>query len=415
MTKTQMAELKKNLLSQYQAFKAKGLKLDMSRGKPGAKQLDLSLSLLHFENIENDYMKGPDYRNYGLLEGIDEFRNLYAEILGYDPSDILVFGNSSLNVMYDYISQCVTHGSGGEPWLLQKDVKFICPVPGYDRHFAILEHFGIKMLNVPMKNDGPDMDLIEEHVKDPSVKGIFCVPQYSNPDGITYNADVVERLSRLKPAADDFRIIWDNAYNVHHLGEEQDSLPSILQECSKHGNQDLPIEILSTSKITFPGAGVALLAASKNNIEAIKKRMSIQTIGHDKLNQLRHANFIGDARGLKEHMKKHAEILAPKFELVLGILDEELSEFGIAQWNEPRGGYFISLNTMEGCAKRTVQLCKEAGATLTPAGATFPYGKDPKDSNIRLAPTFPPLEELGKAMELFCICVKLAALEKLMA
>ncbi|HOO26605.1 MAG TPA: aminotransferase class I/II-fold pyridoxal phosphate-dependent enzyme, partial [Clostridiales bacterium] len=287
--------------------------------------------------------------------------------------------------------------------------------PGYDRHFAILEHFGIEMINIPMTAEGPDMDLVEEYVKDPKIKGMFCVPKYSNPDGITYSEEVVERIASLKTAANDFRIIWDNAYNVHDLGDESDYLGSILKICEKYGNEDMVIEVASTSKVTFPGSGVALLAASDKNIAAIKKRMSVQTIGHDKLNQLRHAHFLQNAQGLKAHMKKHAAVLAPKFDIVLKKLDAELAGTGIAQWNKPKGGYFISLNVLDGCAKRTVELCKEAGVVLTPAGATFPYGKDPKDSNIRIAPTFPPNDELETAVDLLCLSTKIAALEKLTA
>ncbi len=417
MTKEEALSLKNTLMAQYDAFKAKGLKLDMSRGKPGADQLDLSTELLKFNCAKNEYTSrdGVDCRNYGVLDGISEFKAIYAEILGVDTDNIIVFGNSSLNVMFDYISQCVTHGAGGEAWLLQKGVKFLCPVPGYDRHFAILEHFGIEMINIPMTAEGPDMDLVEEYVKDPKIKGMFCVPKYSNPDGITYSEEVVERIASLKTAANDFRIIWDNAYNVHDLGDESDYLGSILKICEKYGNEDMVIEVASTSKVTFPGSGVALLAASDKNIAAIKKRMSVQTIGHDKLNQLRHAHFLQNAQGLKAHMKKHAAVLAPKFDIVLKKLDAELAGTGIAQWNKPKGGYFISLNVLDGCAKRTVELCKEAGVVLTPAGATFPYGKDPKDSNIRIAPTFPPNDELETAVDLLCLSTKIAALEKLTA
>ncbi|MEI6578589.1 MAG: aminotransferase class I/II-fold pyridoxal phosphate-dependent enzyme [Eubacteriales bacterium] len=416
LTKPQLEEQLKGMKDEYDAIKAKGLKLDMSRGKPGAEQLDISLDVLDEVNSKSSVKAsdGTDCRNYGLLDGIPEFKALYAELLEVNPNNIITCGNSSLRIMFDYISQCMTHGAGSTPWMLQGKIKFACPAPGYDRHFSILEYFGIEMINVPMLSDGPDMDIIEKLIKDSTVKGFFCVPKYSNPEGKTFSDEVVRRIAALKPAALDFRIIWDNAYSEHDLYETGDKLLNIFTECEKQGSEDMIIEVASTSKISFPGAGVSVLVASDNNIIAIKKRMSMQTIGYDKLNQLRHARYFKNAQGVKMHMKRQALVLAPKFKIVLDTLEKELGGKGIAHWNSPNGGYFISLDVLEGCAKRTVDLCKQAGVVLTPAGATFPYGKDPKDSNIRIAPTFPLVEELKVAVGLLCLSVKIAAIEKIL-
>lgn len=404
------------LRNEYNAFKALGLKLDMSRGKPGADQLDLTNELVNPDYLGNyKASNGFDVRNYGILDGIPECKALFAEILDVPVDNVIVFGNASLTIMYDYIAQCMLFGAGDKPWSKLDKVKFLCPVPGYDRHFSILEHFGIEMINIPTDENGPDMDMIEELVKDESVKGAFCVPMYSNPSGITYSDEVVRRFAALKPAAKDFRVIWDNAYCVHHVNETTDKLLNIFEACKEFGTEDNFIEVTSTSKISFPGAGVAALAASENNIAAIKGRMTVQTIGYDKINQLRHANFFKNKAGVEAHMLRHAEILKPKFEAVLTAFNEKLAGKGIASWTNPNGGYFISLDVYEGCAKRTVALCKEAGVTLTGAGATFPYGNDPLDKNIRIAPTFPSRDELCKAVEILCVCVEIAAIEKMLA
>ncbi len=413
-TNEQLTARLQELKGRYEEYKAQDLRLDMSRGKPGAEQLDLTLPMLESLTSKDMYLTetGFDTRNYGLLDGIPEAKVLFAELLGVEPDNIIVGGNSSLNMMFDYIATAYTKGvCGHEPWSHQGAVKFLCPSPGYDRHFAVTQYFGIEMLSVPMTENGPDMDQIEELVKDPLVKGAWCVPMYSNPDGITYSDDTVRRFAALKPAAPDFRVMWDNAYCVHHLGEEKDTLLNIFEEAHREGTEDLFVEFTSTSKISFPGAGVAVLAASVRNIADIKSRMTVQTIGHDKLNMLRHVRYFKTADGIREYMKRHAAVLSPRFELVLSILEEELGGRGIAQWHKPRGGYFISVNVNEGCAKRTVKLLADAGVVLTGAGATYPYGQDPLDSNIRLAPSFPPLSELQTATELFCICAEIAAIE----
>lgn len=412
MTAQELACEKAELEKRYQAFKAKGLKLDMSRGKPGSDQLDLSSAL----NDVKDYTEnGVDLRNYGMLDGTPACKKLFAQLMGVEPKNVIIGPNASLTLMFDYISQCFTHGAGDTPWRSLDKVKFLCPVPGYDRHFTILEYFGIKMINIDMNADGPDMDAVEEAVKDPCVKGMFCVPKYSNPQGITYSDGVVRRIAALKPAAKDFRVMWDNAYMIHDVVYPGDELLNIFDILPQYGNEDMVIEFCSTSKITFPGAGVSALAASDDNIAAIKKRLNAQTISYDKMNQHRHVEFFGDANGVMAHMKKHAAILKPKFDIVLGHLKNELEGLGIASWTDPRGGYFISLDVTEGCAKRVGELCREAGVVLTTVGATFPYGKDPKDRNIRIAPTYPPVSELDTAAELLCICVRLAAAEKLLA
>ena len=414
MTREQLLQEKEAQQKRYDAFKAQGLALDMSRGKPSAAQLDVTMDMLDTVKFADAYKaeNGFDCRNYGVLDGIEECKKLFADLLEVESKNIIVGGNSSLTMMFDYIGQCMTHGAGDEPWLKQGNVKFICPAPGYDRHFGILEFYGIEMITVDMLADGPDMDKIGELIKDSSVKGMFVVPKYSNPEGITFSDECVRKLAAMKPAAKDFRVIWDNAYCIHDINDTPDSLLNIFEAAKEAGSEELFIEVTSTSKISFPGAGVAALAASDNNITAIKKRMTIQTIGNDKLNQLRHARYFKDVDGLKNHMKKHSAIIKPRFDVVLNFLSKELEGLGVAEWFEPNGGYFVSVNVENGCAKRVVALLKDAGVTMTGAGATFPYGKDPEDRNIRIAPTYPPIDELKIAMELFCICAKLAAVEK---
>lgn len=419
MSKEELLALKESLNKEYAEAKAKGLSLDMSRGKPAAKQLDISLGLLDTINSSSDLKSedGTDCRNYGVLDGIPEAKKLMADMMGTTPDHVIVYGNASLNIMYDQISRAYTHGIlGNTPWCKLDKVKFLCPVPGYDRHFAITERFGIEMINIPMSESGPDMGMVEEYVsKDASVKGIWCVPKYSNPQGYTYSEETVKRMAALKPAAEDFRIFWDNAYVIHDLyDDKKDEIANIISECEKAGNPDMVFEFASTSKVSFPGSGIAALATSANNIADIKKQLTIQTIGHDKLNQLRHVRFFKDINGLKEHMRKHAEFIRPKFEAVEEVFEKELSGLGIGSWTEPNGGYFISFEAMDGCAKAIAAKCKEAGVKLTGAGATFPYGKDPKDSNIRIAPSFPTPEELKQAADLFVLCVKLVSVEKLL-
>lgn len=419
MSKEELLALKESLNKEYAEAKSKGLALDMSRGKPSAKQLDVSLGLLDTINSSSDLkaLDGTDCRNYGVLDGIPEAKKLMADMMGTTPDHVIVYGNASLNIMYDQISRAYTHGIlGNTPWCKLDKVKFLCPVPGYDRHFAITERFGIEMINIPMSESGPDMGMVEEYVsKDASVKGIWCVPKYSNPQGYTYSEETVKRMAALKPAAEDFRIFWDNAYVIHDLYDDnKDEIADIISECEKAGNPDMVFEFASTSKVSFPGSGIAALASSANNIADIKKQLTIQTIGHDKLNQLRHVRFFKDINGLKEHMRKHAEFMRPKFEAVESVLEEELGGLGIGSWTEPKGGYFISFEAMDGCAKAIVAKCKEAGVKLTGAGATFPYGKDPKDSNIRIAPSFPTPEEMKQAADLFVLCVKLVSVEKLL-
>ena len=419
MSKEELLALKESLNKEYAEAKAKGLALDMSRGKPSAKQLDVSLGLLDTINSSSDLkaLDGTDCRNYGVLDGIPEAKKLMADMMGTTPDHVIVYGNASLNIMYDQISRAYTHGIlGNTPWCKLDKVKFLCPVPGYDRHFAITERFGIEMINIPMSESGPDMGMVEEYVsKDASVKGIWCVPKYSNPQGYTYSEETVKRMAALKPAAEDFRIFWDNAYVIHDLYDDnKDEIDDIISECEKAGNPDMVFEFASTSKVSFPGSGIAALATSANNIADIKKQLTIQTIGHDKLNQLRRVRFFKDINGLKEHMRKHAEFMRPKFEAVESVLEEELGGLGIGSWTEPKGGYFISFEALDGCAKAIVAKCKEAGVKLTGAGATFPYGKDPKDSNIRIAPSFPTPEEMKQAADLFVLCVKLVSVEKLL-
>lgn len=420
MTKAELQALKKELSAKYREYQGKDLKLDMSRGKPSIDQLDLSMGMLDVLTSDMDLTceDGTDCRNYGVLDGISEAKELLADMMEVAPDHIIIYGNSSLNVMYDTVSRSMTHGvMGNTPWCKLDKVKFLCPVPGYDRHFAITEYFGIEMINVPMTSTGPDMDMVEELVaSDDSIKGIWCVPKYSNPQGISYSDQTVRRFARLKPAAPDFRIYWDNAYTIHHLYDmDQDHLIEILAECKRAGNPDMVYKFASTSKISFPGSGIAAIAASQNNLVDIKKQLRIQTIGHDKVNQLRHVRFFGDIHGMVEHMKKHADILRPKFEAVLETLDRELEGLGIGTWTTPKGGYFIAFDSLDGCAKAIVAKCKKAGLVMTGAGATYPYGKDPHDSNIRIAPSYPPLNDLKQAMELFALCVKLVSVEKLLS
>lgn len=420
MTKEELVALRKELKAQYREMQGKDLKLDMSRGKPCVEQLDLSMGLMDVLSSNDDLTceDGTDCRNYGVLTGIDEAKELLADMMEVNPSTVILYGNSSLNVMYDTVSRAMTHGiMGNTPWCKLDKVKFLCPVPGYDRHFAITEYFGIEMINVPMTPQGPDMDMVEELVaSDDSIKGIWCVPKYSNPQGYSYSDETVRRFARLEPAAPDFRIFWDNAYGVHHLYDhDQDHLIELLAECKRAGNPDLVYKFASTSKISFPGSGVAALATSHNNLEDIKAQLKNQTIGHDKVNQLRHVRFFGDIHGMVEHMRKHADIMRPKFEAVIEILERELGGLGIGSWTSPKGGYFISFDSLDGCAKSIVGRCKKAGLIMTGAGATYPYGKDPHDSNIRIAPSYPPLSDLILAMELFALCVKIVSIDKLLA
>ncbi len=416
MTKKELDDRLSLLMSEYENFKGANLKLNMARGKPGDEQLALSDGLLTVLSAE-DEMCGVDKfdaRNYGLPTGMTELKEIFASLLSVDAKNVIIGGSSSLNMMFDYISQCMTHGvCGGEPWFSKK-IKFLCPVPGYDRHFGILEHFGIEMILVDMDENGPDMDKIEEYVKDESVKGMFCVPKYSNPTGITFSDETVQRIAKLSPAAKDFRIIWDNAYCIHDVTDTPDTLLEIFSECRKYGTEDMIIEVASFAKITYAGACVSALVASENNLKQIEKRMFFQIINHDKVNQLRHVRYFKDADGVLSHMQKHKELLAPKFSIVLNSLKDNLSDKGIASWTNPNGGYFVSLDVPEGCAKRVVSLCKEAGLVLTGAGATYPYGNDPFDRNIRIAPTFPSTDELAEAMKVLCVCVEIASIEKLL-
>ena len=420
MKKDELQDLLVHLNKKYEDFLSQKLKLDMSRGKPGADQLDLSMKMLDYPSAKDSCKTadGTDCRNYGLVDGIPEAKALFAEMLEVSPKEIIIGGNASLSMMYDSIARAMMFGvyGGANPWGRQPVVKFLCPSPGYDRHFAICQLFNIEMITIDMKPDGPDMDKIEELVsKDEAIKGIWCTPKYSNPDGITYSDDVVKRFANMKTKADDFRILWDNAYTVHHLTDKPDRLMNILQACKDTGNPDRVFIFSSTSKITFPGAGIAVMAASENNIALIKKQLGIKTIGPDKINQLRHVAFLKDMKGIVTQMKKHAEILKPKFDMVLDILENELGGKDIAWWNKPNGGYFISFNTLPGCAREVVAMASNAGVVMTPAGATYPYGRDPQDRNIRIAPTLPPVSELKKAMELMCVCVQIASIKKILA
>ena len=418
MSVEELQALLAKLNQEYEEMKALGLTLDMSRGKPSSTQLDVSNDMMDVFNSESDFKTedGIDCRNYGNLEGIPQARKLMGDLLGVPAENVYVCGNASLNIMYDCVARAMSFGiMGSTPWCKLPKVKFLCPVPGYDRHFKITELFGIEMINIPMTSEGPDMNMVEKLVSsDSSIKGIWCVPKYSNPQGVVYSDETVRRFANLKPAAKDFRIFWDNAYIVHHIYDDSIEIPEILSECAKAGNPDLVYEFCSTSKITFAGGGISALATSVDNLNWIKKSLTIQTISYDKLNQLRHVRYFKDAQGIKAHMAKHAEFLRPKFDAVLDIFDKELGDTGVAEWMKPMGGYFISVETMEGCAKAVVAKCKEAGVVLTGAGATFPYGIDTKDSNIRIAPSYPTPEELSQAAKLFALCVKLVSVTKLL-
>ncbi|MBR1860285.1 MAG: aminotransferase class I/II-fold pyridoxal phosphate-dependent enzyme [Lachnospiraceae bacterium] len=422
MTHEELTALKSELEKAYEDAKGKGLKLDMSRGKPSPAQLDFSAGFLNAISEGDSLLaeNGTDTRNYGVMDGIPEAKKLMADIMGVkDPESVIVCGNASLNIMFDTVSRSYTHGVNGHtPWCRLDKVKFLCPAPGYDRHFRVTEYFGAELITVPMTPNGPDMDVVENYVNnDASVKGIWCVPKYSNPQGYSYSDETVKRFAALKPAAEDFRIFWDNAYAIHHLYDEpekQDNILDILEECRAAGNPDLAYVFASTSKVTYAGGGISAVASSPANLDWIKKSMTVQTIGYDKVNQLRHVRFFKDIEGVKAHMKKHADSMRPKFEAVERVLEEELGGLGIGSWTKPNGGYFISFDSLPGCAKAIVAKCKEAGVTLTGAGATFPYGKDPEDKNIRIAPSFPSPEEMAQATDLFVLCVKLVSVDKLL-
>ena len=419
MTKEELLQEKAALEAEYCKIKSQGLALDMSRGKPSAEQLDLSMGLLDAVDSKTVAVteNGTDVRNYGVLDGIPEAKRLIAEMINVKPENVIVYGNSSLNIMYDQIARAELFGiCGNTPWSKLETVKFLCPVPGYDRHFAITEEFGIEMINIPMTEEGPDMDLVEQYVNsDPAVKGIWCVPKYSNPQGVVYSDETVRRFAALKPAAADFRIFWDNAYAVHHIYEsDQAEILNILDECEKAGNPDMVFEFCSTSKVSFPGAGIAAIASSGANISDIKKRLGMQTIGHDKINQLRHVAYFKNMDGIKAHMMKQAAVIRPKFEMLDEMLTAEIASREIGNWMKPKGGYFISFEAMDGCAKAIVDKCKEAGVVLTGAGSPFPYKKDPKDSVLRIAPTYPSLEELTEAAKVFVTVVRLVSVEKLL-
>lgn len=419
MSQEELSTLLEELKKEYIDAKSKGLNLNMARGKPSKAQLDLSMDVLDALTSKGSAIteSGIDTRNYGDMTGIPEAKKLMADVMGTDPQNVIVFGNASLPIMYDTVARSYCFGvNGSTPWCKLDKVKWLCPVPGYDRHFAITEQFGIEMITIPMNSDGPDMELVKKYVEeDETVKGIWCVPKYSNPTGITFSDSVVRAFASLKPAAEDFRIFWDNAYAVHDLyDDKKDELLDILSECALNGNEDMVYEFCSTSKVSFAGAGIAAMATSEKNRKWVESTMTIQTIGYDKMNQLRHVRYFKDIDGLKAHMKKHADMLRPKFEAVLNCFESELDGLDIATWTEPKGGYFISFDAMEGCAKEIVAKCKEAGVTLTGAGATYPYKKDPKDSNIRIAPSFPTPEEMELAAKVFVLCVKLVTVEHLL-
>ena len=419
MSQEELSALYEELKKEYIDAKGKGLNLNMARGKPSKAQLDMSMDILDALSSKDNAIteSGIDSRNYGDLTGIPEAKQLMADVMGTDPQNVIVFGNASLPIMYDTVARSYCFGvNGSTPWCKLDKVKWLCPVPGYDRHFAITEQFGIEMITIPMNSEGPDMELVKKYVEeDETIKGIWCVPKYSNPTGITFSDSVVRAFAALKPAAEDFRIFWDNAYAVHDLYEDKkDELIDILSECALNGNEDMVYEFCSTSKVSFAGAGIAAMATSEKNRKWVESTMTIQTIGYDKMNQLRHVRYFKDIDGLKVHMKKHADMLRPKFEAVLKCFESELGGLDIATWTEPKGGYFISFDAMEGCAKEIVARCKEAGVTLTGAGATYPYKKDPKDSNIRIAPSFPTPEEMELASRVFVLCVKLVTIEHLL-
>ena len=420
MTAEELSAELAQLKEQYHKIQALGPHLDMSRGKPCQEQLDLSMGMMDVLNSSSDLTceDGTDCRNYGQMTGIQEARELLGDMMENNPKDLILYGNSSLNVMFDTVSRSWTHGvMGNTPWCRLPEVKFLCPVPGYDRHSAITEYFGIGMIPVPMTPTGPDMDLVEKLVReDAAIKGIWCVPKYSNPQGYSYSDETVRRFARLEPAAPDFRIYWDNAYGVHHLYDDrQDYLIEILAECKRAGNPDLVYKFSSTSKITFPGSGIAALATSPNNMEDFTTHLRHQTIGHDKVNQLRHVRFFGNIHGMVEHMRKHADIIRPKFEIVTSTLERDLGGLGVGTWTNPLGGYFVMFDSLSGCAKDIVSRCKKAGVIMTPAGATWPNGQDPNDSNIRIAPTFPSLADLQAAMDIFTLCVRISSAKKILA
>jgi len=403
---------------QFEELKARGLSLNMARGKPGKLQLDMVSDIFNvFQKPEDFLSDGVDSRNYGEVTGLPAAKRLFAEILDCKPEQIIVGGNASLQLMYDTISKAVTHGllHSPRPWSQEKEIKWLCPSPGYDRHFKVTESFGFTLIPIPMTEEGPDMDAVEQAIQDPAVKGMWNVPKYSNPQGIIYSEETIRRIASLKPAAPDFLLMWDNAYCIHELEGEYVPFPDILSECAKYGNADMPVEFASTSKITLPGAGVSVLAASEANIQYFTELLSVQIISFDKVNQLRHVLYLKDKAHTLELMQRHAAVLGPKFRAVVDALDREIAPLGIAKWTRPKGGYFVSLDALPGTAKRTLALCKEAGVTMTGAGAAFPYGKDPQDSNIRIAPSLPPVQELEQAIEILCVCLRLAALEKLAA
>ena len=404
------------LQKEFDDLKARGLSLNMARGKPGKAQLDLVSDIFGLMQKSEDYVSdGIDVRNYGEMTGLPAAKRLFADILGCKPEQVFVGGNASLQLMYDTISKAYTHGllHSERPWCREEKVKWLCPAPGYDRHFKITESFGFELITIPMTENGPDMDAVEEAVKDPTVKGIWCVPKYSNPDGIIYSDETIRRMASLNPAAPDFLIMWDNAYCIHEFEGDYVEFPDILSECEKAGHPDMVFEFASTSKVTLPGAGISCFATSEANMAYMTKLLTVQVISFDKVNQQRHVLYLKDKAHTLELMKKHAAIMGPKFRAVVDTLDKEIAPLNIATWRRPKGGYFVSLNAMPGTAKRTLALCKEAGVTMTNAGATFPYGKDPQDSNIRIAPSLPPVEELEQAIAVFCVCLKMAALEKL--
>jgi aspartate/methionine/tyrosine aminotransferase len=413
----ELKKLKAELTERYQGFQSQNLSIDMTRGKPCPEQLDLALGLLTCVDSKNFQTAGGiDCRNYGGLDGIPKAKALFADFLEVEPDEIIIGGNSSLNMMHDTILRAMVKGVADSdiPWGKLPVVKFLCPCPGYDRHFSICQHLGIEMIPIEMRADGPDMDTVEEIVaKDESVKGIWCVPRYSNPTGVTYSNDVVERLARMKAAAQDFRIFCDNAYTVHHLTDTPDRLRNILIACKQAGHPDRVLIFGSTSKVSFAGAGVALMAGSKKNVEFVKQQMFFQTIGPDKLNQLRHVLFFKDMAGIEAHMKKHATILKPKFDAVQNILEKELAGKNVATWSRPNGGYFVSFDTMDGCTQAVVDMAAGTGVKFTPAGATFPYSQDPRDRNIRIAPSFPPVEDIRLAMEILATCTQLVSIGKL--
>ena len=416
MNKAQLQAEYETVTRRFEELKGKNLKLDMSRGKPGKEQLDLVSDMLTVLKTPEDCVEaGFDVRNYGELTGLPCAKKYFAELLGCQPEECFIGGNASLTLMYDTIAKAYTHGllHSEQPWSKLDKVKFLCPSPGYDRHFNVTKSFGMELITIPMTGTGPDMDAVEEAVKDPAVKGIWCVPKYSNPEGIIYSPETIDRIAHLKPAAPDFVVMWDNAYCIHEFEGDYVPFPDMLSLCREAGNPDMVFEYASTSKVTFPGAGVSVMAASVDNIKYMVSLMTYQSISYDKVNQLRHVRYLKDKAHTLELMKKHAAIMGPKFRCVADTLDKEIAPLDIASWRRPKGGYFVSFNAMPGTARRTLALCKEAGVTMTSAGATFPYGKDPQDSNIRIAPSLPPVEELEQAMRVFCVCVKLAALEKL--